>query len=125
MIAMRPTVCLAAGLSLAATAALAQQTKPPHVDMPISAQLNRLDTQALGVRPLSAPIPTERNAVAVTYPEAAVVAGDRSPYLSDNVSGPTAGAIEVKSRPVPDTPDNRRLYKPLSRAGQKTAAAAN
>ena len=120
------TAVLTAALSLAATAALAQQTNPPHVDMPIGAQLNRIDTQALGLKPVTAPTPTARDTSAgVTYPAFAVVAGDHSPYLSDNTSGPTAGALIVKSSPVPDTPASRQLYKPLSRAGQRSAAASN
>ena len=120
------TVTIAAAVSLAATAALAQQTNPPHVDMPIGAQLNRIDTKVAGPKPITAPTPTARDVSAgVTYPGVAVVAGDRSPYLSDNVSGPTAQAQIVKSSPVPDTPAARQLYKPLSRAGQRSAAASN
>jgi hypothetical protein len=117
---------LAASLSLAATAALAQQTNPPHVDMPIGAQLGRIDTKVEGLKPMTAPTPTARDTSAgVTYPSQAVVSGDKSPYLSDSISGPTAQALIVKSSPVPDTPEARTLYKPLSRAGQKTAAASN
>ena len=120
------TAMLTAALSLAATAALAQQTNPPHVDMPIGAQLNRVDTQVLGLKPVTAPTPAARDTSAgVTYPAFAVVAGDHSPYLSDNTSGPTAQARIVKSSPVPDTPASRQLYKPLSRAGQRSAAASN
>lgn len=120
------TLILAASLSLAATTALAQQTDPPHVDMPVGAQLNRIDTKVEGLRPLNAPVPTARDTSAgVTYPGVAVVAGDRSPYLSDNVSGPTAQALVVKSAPAPDTVAARQLYKPLSRAGQRTPAASN
>jgi hypothetical protein len=120
------TLILAVTLSLAATAALAQQTNPPHVDMPIGAQLNRVDTKVVGVIPQTAPTPTARDTSAgVTYPAQAVVAGDRSPYLSDNVSGPTARAEIVKSSPVPDTPAARQLYRPLSRAGQRSAPASN
>jgi hypothetical protein len=116
---------LTAVLSLAATAALAQQTNPPHVDMPLGAQLNRIDTGVVGLKPLTAPTPTERDTAAVTYPNVAVVAGHASPYLSDNVSGPTADAPIVKSSPVPDTPAARQLYKPLSRTGQRSAPASN
>jgi hypothetical protein len=120
------TLILASALSLAATAALAQQTNPPHVDMPVGAQLNRIDTKVEGLRPLSAPVPTARDTSAgVIYPSVAVVAGDKSPYLSDNVSGPTAQAVVVKSSPVPDTAAARQLYKPLSRAGQRTPAVSN
>ena len=120
------TPIFTAALSLAATAALAQQTNPPHVDMPISAQLNRVDTQVVGPKPMTAPTPTARDTSAgVTYPGVAVVSGDHSPYLSDNVSGPTAQAQIVKSSPVPDTPAARQLYKPLSRAGQRSTAASN
>ena len=113
-----------AAAGLLATAAYAQKTDPPHVDMPIGAQLNRVDTQAPAPRPVSAPTPTPRN-VSVTYPDHAVVAGDASPYLSDNTSGPTADALVVKSSPVPDTADARKLYRPLSRAGQRTAPASD
>ena len=118
------TLLITAAVSLVATAALAQKTNPPHVDMPIAAQLNRVDTQVTSPRVVTAPTPTPRN-VSVTYPDHAVVAGNSSPYLSDNTSGPTADALVVKSSPVPDTPDSRKLYRPLSRAGQRTAPASN
>src|SRR3954469_7815071 len=104
------TLVVTAAISLAATATLAQQTNPPHVDMPVGAQLNRIDTKVEGLRPMTAPTPTARDTSAgVTYPSVAVVSGDRSPYLSDNVSGPTAQAMVVKSSPVPDTPAARQL----------------
>jgi hypothetical protein len=121
---MKPLV-LSAALSLAATSVMAQETNPPH-HMPIGAQLNRIDTKVEGLRPMIAPVPTARDTSAgVTYPGVAVVSGDHSPYLSDNVSGPTAQALIVKSSPVPDTPAARALYKPLSRGGQRTPAASN
>ncbi len=124
----RPLI-VGAALSLCAGAAFAQQTNPPHVDMPVAAQLNSIQTGPVSNpkrEPIAttAPVPTAAD-VGVTYPAQAVVAGDRSPYLSDNVSGPTAQAEVVKSAPVPDTPESRQLYRPLSRAGQRTAAAAN
>ena len=123
---LRPLI-LGAALGLAAGAALAQQTNPPHVDMPVAAQLNRVQTGPVSnpkLEPVAAPTPAAAD-VGVTYPAQAVVSGERSPYLSDNVSGPTAGAVVVKSEPVPDTPAARQLYKPLSRAGQRTAPASN
>ena len=91
------TVFLGAALSLAAGAALAQQTNPPHVDMPVAAQLNSIQTGPVSNpkrEPVAAPTPTAAD-VGVTYPAQAVPAGDRSPYLSDNVSGPTAAAAKV------------------------------
>jgi hypothetical protein len=123
---LRPLL-LGAAASLCAGAALAQQTSPPHVDMPVAAQLNAVQTGPVSnpkLEPVAAPTPTAAD-VGVTYPAQAVPAGDRSPYLSDNVSGPTADAVVVKSAPVPDTPSSRQLYRPLSRAGQRSAPASN
>jgi hypothetical protein len=116
---------LAAVASLAAGAASAQRTYPPVVDMPIGAQTGRLDAHPATPLPPTAAQPAARDAAAVTYPDVAVPAGEKSPYLSDNVSGPTALAQVVKSEPVPDTPANRGLYRPLSRTGQRSAPAGN
>jgi hypothetical protein len=118
------TMLFGAAASLIAGAATAQRTYPPVVDMPLGAQTGRFEAQRATPLPTTAVQPTARDA-AVTYPSVAVPAGDRSPYLSDNVSGPTSQAPIVKSEPVPDTPGNRTLYRPLSRAGQRTAAAGN
>jgi hypothetical protein len=116
---------LGAAASLIAGAACAQRTYPPVVDMPIGAQTGRIEAQRATPLPPVAAQPSAREAAAVIYPAQAVPAGDRSPYLSDNVSGPTSMAPVVKSEPVPDTPGNRTLYRPLSRSGQRTAAAGN
>ena len=120
---MTRVLLLGAAVSLIAGVASAQRTYPPTVDMPIGAQIGRVDAHP--VTNLPAAQPSARDAAAVTYPTQAVPAGDRSPYLSDNVSGPTAIAPVVKSEPVPDTPGNRTLYRPLSRSGTRTAPAGN
>jgi hypothetical protein len=116
---------LTAAASLIAGAASGQRTWPPVVDMPIGAQTGRFEAHPATALPSTAAQPTARDAAAVTYPDVAVPAGEKSPYLSDNVSGPTALAPVVKSLPAPDTPESRRLYPPLSRAGQRTAPAGN
>ena len=116
---------LAATASLIAGAASAQRTWPPTVDMPIGAQIGRVEAHPATPLPSTAAQPTARDAAAVTYPDVAVPAGEKSPYLSDNISGPTALAPVVKSQPSPDTPKTRKLYPPLSRAGQRTAPAGN
>lgn len=92
-------------MSLLAGAALAQQTNPPVVDMPIGAQTGKLAPKAEGV-PAVAQQP--RGA-----PTAAV--------LPDTVSGPTAGVQVITNGPAPDTAANRKLYQPTSRAGQRSA----
>jgi hypothetical protein len=119
------SLLLAAAASLIASAASAQRTYPPVVDMPLGAQTGRVDAHPATTLPPAAAQPAARDAAAVTYPAVAVPAGEKSPYLSDNVSGPTSTAQVVKSEPVPDTPGNRSLYRPLSRTGQRTAAAGN
>jgi hypothetical protein len=116
---------LAAAASLVAGGASAQRTYPPVVDMPIGAQTGRIDAHRATPLPPTAAQPTARDAAAMTYPSVAVPAGEKSPYLSDNVSGPTAMAPIVKSEPVPDTPSNRTLYRPLSLTGQRSAPAGN
>ena len=113
-----------ASVSLIGSIALAQATNPPHVDMPIEAQKGKVETGVVSPPP-KAPQPKEGGANAVTYPSVAVPAGNTSPYLSDNVSGPTASVAIVKSEPSPDTPESRRQYPPLSGAGQRSAATGN
>lgn len=121
---MRTTMLLAAAASLSAGAALAQATNPPHVDMPVKALTGQLAPTVE-----SAPTPGRANtavtAPGVTYPDVATVNGEGTPYRSDNVSGPTSMAKVVTSKPVPDTAATRSLYRPLSRAGQRTAAAGD
>lgn len=110
------------GLASIAVSAQAQQTIPPHVDMPVAAQLGRIDATSVGAGPAAQASGRDPS---VTLPSVSVVAGNGSPYLSDSVSGPTAGALVVKGSPVPDTEAARKLYRPLSRAAQRTAAAGN
>lgn len=114
---------LGAAASLLAGAAFAQQTNPPVVDMPIGAQTGKLVPKAEGV-PAVAAQPTGAPTSAV-LPDIASKPGETTPYVSDAVSGPTAGAQLITNGPVPDTAANRKLYQPMSRAGQRTAARGN
>jgi hypothetical protein len=114
---------LGAAASLLAGGAFAQQTNPPVVDMPIGAQTGKLVPKAEGA-PAVAPQPTGAPTSAV-LPDIASKPGETTPYVSDAVSGPTAGAQVITNGPVPDTAANRRMYRPMSRAGQRTAPAGN
>ncbi len=113
---------LAAALSLAAGAALAQRTPDRHVDMPIDAQTGKSVQQALAPPARSA----SDAAVEVAATELSIFNKPETPYVTDFVSGPTAGTnVVVTSGPVPDTAENRAKYRPLSNAGRRTPARSD
>jgi hypothetical protein len=118
------TAIVAVSMCLAAGAAFAQQTNPPVVDMPIGAQLGRLTPMPETLPPAQAEQPKSGPA-AVTVTDIAFGHGNDSPYLADPLAVSNAGAVVVAGTPVADTPQTRRMYRPLSRAGRISAPAGN
>ena len=107
----------AAAASLLATAAYAQQTSPPHVDMPLGAQ----NAQA---QPSSAQAGDSANTAVNPAPADTSISADAA-ATADVVTLPTRVEL-VTNGPVPDTPQNRAMYgQPMSNAGKKTAPAGN
>ena len=116
------SLTLATALSLAAGAAFAQKTPDRHVDMPIDAQTGKAVQEALNAPARSA---TDA-AVEVSATELSIFNKPETPYVTDFVSGPTAGTnVVVTNGPVPDTAENRAKYRPLSNAGRRTAARSD
>jgi hypothetical protein len=117
------TLTAAAVLGLAATGAYAQQTKDKHVDMPIEAQTGKAAAQALN-EPAAPSAADAANEVATT--ELSIFNKPETPYVADNVSGPTAGGeVLITMAPVPDDAETRSKYRPLSNAGRRSPAAGN
>lgn len=102
----------AVAASLLATAAYAQQTSPPHVDMPLDAQKSTVQSTEFPAGTIVvAPVPVAEDAAA-------------------NIARAQAAGIPVRvelvtNGPVPDTPATRSQYPPLSNAGKRTAPAGN
>lgn len=135
------TLILSAAVSgLAGGAALAQQTRDKHVDMPIDAQTGKAVRDAFATPPgpgalgqvnhddsLAAPAPAAGDAaVEVAATELSIFNKPETPYVTDSVSGPTAGEnVVITNGPVADTPEMRLKYRPLSAAGRRTAATGN
>lgn len=119
--------CLAgAVLGLAAGAAYAQKTPDNHVDMPIQAQTGEALQRALAPPPAPSAVAATDAAVEVSATELSIFNRPETPYVTDRVSGPLAGTeVLVTNGPVPDTPENRARYRPLSNAGRNTAAIGN
>jgi hypothetical protein len=117
---------IAAAALFAATGAYAQKTYPPHVDMPAGAELG--STQ-----------PANNDGTTVASNAIPELLEKASPKVLEQYSttAPTATGVPVSGRvaepppmvttngPVFDTPETRKLYPPLSRAGRRTAAAGN
>jgi len=103
----------ACAASLFASLAQAQQTNPPHVDMPIGAAqgVTQPDSVDAGRTVAQEPRPLE----AIVTP---------APARDAATTAPTT--ILVTNGPVPDTPANRAAFGgPESNAGKKTAPVAN
>ena len=100
---------LALGLvSTVAVAAPADTAAPPPMD-------NSTSTPA-----------TSMPAADPSMPAAPADTGSLS-NTSTTTTDPVSGAVNttVSNGPVADTPENRRLYRPLSNAGRHTAARGN
>jgi hypothetical protein len=117
----------AAALSVA-SAAHAQKVWPPHVDMPIGAQLGAVqpaNNDGTTVASTALPDLVEK-ASPETLEQLGVLPGARTADgtpVAARVPDPLTAV--VTNGPVFDTPENRRLYPPLSRAGRATAPIGN
>ena len=111
----------AAAGSLVAGAAYAQRTYPPHVDMPIGAQIGAVQPGGAEVGETVADKAAPEVVVAATPSQANAAATTPEPVRLGQSTSPEL----VTNGPVRDTPATRRLYPPLSRAGKLTAPAGN
>lgn len=119
-----PVLCGCACAALAAGAAGAQQTFPPHVDMPVGALFGSVQpANNDGSTVASNAIPELQPQAARTAEALDVAAQVADPAIPRADADPQARAIV--NLPVFDTPETRRLYPPLSRAGRATLPLGN
>jgi hypothetical protein len=109
--------------ALAAGAAIAQQTLPGPAGGTSSE--TSPSTGAAAAPDASAPADSSAAPATDATASSAMTPAAESASANATPAGATVTTTMTTNGPVADTPENRAKYKPLSRAGQRTAAKGN
>ena len=122
----------AAASALLAGAAMAQSTTPGSMHQGHGSMHTQGSTQAQGS--MQGSMQTQGTMQGSMQGQSHTMSGSTASgalgadQTGSNVAstGAMAGGVQtVTNGPVADTPENRRMYRPLSNAGRRTAAAGN
>jgi hypothetical protein len=113
----------AAATALIGGAAYAQEAETPNAGAATAAP-DQTATPAVDA-PATAPASTD-TAVNPTAADSAPAATDTAATVSSpGATGTTVNVTTLTNGPVADTPENRKLYQPLSNAGRRSAPKGN